>query len=314
MHTATSPAGDAANATGRQTTRVAVAGATGFTGQELLRLLARHPAVTLTLATSSGAASTARRLPALGHTGAVRSRRSTSDALTREADLIFLALPDSTAAELAPALVEAGRPRDRSVWCVSSDAIKRHVSAGTRRPGTLPSGIAYGLTEHERDSVRSARLVANPGCYPTTALMPLKPLARCRSSRSRRGRHRRREVGRVRRRQDAVGAHALFRVSRQHVGVRRLRTPPRGGNRDRALARRSRSRRTWRRSTAASWPPFTSACRQAHPKTNWPPVYRSRLQERPFIRLARLGAAGDQARRPHQLLRHRMARRSRQAA
>src|SRR6188474_2629348 len=90
------------------TTRVAVAGATGFTGQELLRLLARHPAVTLTLATSSGAASTARRLPALGHIWGGAITPLDVDALKREADLVFLALPDSIAAELAPALVEAG--------------------------------------------------------------------------------------------------------------------------------------------------------------------------------------------------------------
>jgi len=176
MHTATSPAGGRANATGRQTTRVAVAGATGFTGQELLRLLARHPAVTLTLATSSGAASTARRLPALRHIWGGAITPLDVDALKREADLIFLALPDSIAAELAPALVEAGlRVIDLSgAFRLSDQAARERWYPETRH---LPSGIAYGLTEHERDSVRSARLVANPGCYPTTALMPLKPLA-----------------------------------------------------------------------------------------------------------------------------------------
>jgi N-acetyl-gamma-glutamyl-phosphate reductase len=176
MHTATSPAGAAADPGSRTAARVAVAGATGFTGQELLRILARHPAVKLTLATSSGATSTARRLPALGHIWGGTITPLDPDALKREADLVFLALPDSAAAELAPALVDAGvrvidlsgafRLRDqaaRSLWYPET----RHV----------PPGIAYGLTEHERDAVRSARLVANPGCYPTTTLLPLKPLA-----------------------------------------------------------------------------------------------------------------------------------------
>src|SRR3954452_7994011 len=91
-------------------TRVAVAGATGYTGQELLRLLARHPAVTITAATSSGATA-ARRLPALARiwNGTITPLdTSTPDALAREADVVFLALPDKAAAELAPALVDAG--------------------------------------------------------------------------------------------------------------------------------------------------------------------------------------------------------------
>ena len=89
--------------------RVAVAGATGYTGQELLRLLARHPAVDVTAAMSSGAARRARaRCRRSRASGTAPSRRSTPDALAREADVVFLALPDTAAAELAPALVDAG--------------------------------------------------------------------------------------------------------------------------------------------------------------------------------------------------------------
>src|ERR1700674_3634042 len=79
--------------------RVAVAGATGYTGQELLRLLARHPAVTITAATSSGT-SAARRLPALAHIWNGTITPLVPDALAREADVVFLALPDAAAAEL----------------------------------------------------------------------------------------------------------------------------------------------------------------------------------------------------------------------
>src|SRR5687767_15786094 len=81
--------------------RVAVAGATGFTGQELLRLLARHPSVRITVATSSSAASAARRLPALGRIFDGAITPLDRDLLAREADIVFLALPDATAAELA---------------------------------------------------------------------------------------------------------------------------------------------------------------------------------------------------------------------
>jgi N-acetyl-gamma-glutamyl-phosphate reductase len=175
MHTATSSAGASPSVGSTAPARVAVAGATGYTGQELLRLLARHPSVRLTLATSSGASSSARRLPALGHlwTGVITPLDP--EALKREADLVFLALPDSAAAELAPALVEAGlRVIDLSGAFRLRDAgIRARWYPETRH---MPAGVAYGLTEHERDSIRTARLVSNPGCYPTTSLLPLRPL------------------------------------------------------------------------------------------------------------------------------------------
>src|SRR6195256_567515 len=107
--TAAKPRGEQDGAPGaaRPKARVAVAGATGYTGQELLRLLARHPAVTVTAATSSGT-SAVRRLPALARIWNGTITPLVPDALAREADVVFLALPDTAAAELAPALVDAG--------------------------------------------------------------------------------------------------------------------------------------------------------------------------------------------------------------
>ena len=156
--------------------RVAVAGATGFTGQELLRLLARHPSVRITLATSSSAASAARRLPALGRIFDGAITPLDTDLLAREADIVFLALPDPAAAELAPALLDKGvRVIDLSGAFRLRDAEER--ARWYPETHALPDGIAYGLTERERDAVRQARLVANPGCYPTTSLLALAPLA-----------------------------------------------------------------------------------------------------------------------------------------
>jgi N-acetyl-gamma-glutamyl-phosphate reductase len=156
--------------------RIAIAGATGYTGQELLRLLARHHGVRVTLATSSGAGSPPRELPALGRlwTGAVTPLDL--DALKREADLVFLALPDTAAAEYAPALVDAGL---RVVDLSGAFRLRDAAARARWYPEThaLPAGLAYGLTEFERKAVGQARLVANPGCYPTTSLLALKPLA-----------------------------------------------------------------------------------------------------------------------------------------
>ncbi len=154
--------------------RVAIAGATGYTGQELVRILARHPAVTLTRATSSGATAS-RQLPALAHIWDGTVTPLAADTLAGEADLVFMALPDSAAAELGPALVEAGvRVVDLSgAFRLRQADLRARWYPDTRH---LPDGVAYGLTEHDRATVASARLVANPGCYPTATLLALRPL------------------------------------------------------------------------------------------------------------------------------------------
>ena len=177
MHTVDVPDA-AAPASARATTRVAVAGATGFTGQELLRILARHPSAHVTRATSSGATSRSgapRTLPALAKLWDGAITPLDADALPREADVVFLALPDLAAAELAPMLVERGvRVIDLSgAFRLRNDAARARWYPETHG---LPAGVAYGLTEHTRNAVRSARLVANPGCYPTSALLALLPL------------------------------------------------------------------------------------------------------------------------------------------
>src|SRR5476649_1861356 len=110
MHTAVESTTGTQGGAAVKTTRVAVAGATGYTGQELLRILSRHSGVTITAATSSGAATSTgpRRLPALAHifTGAITPLDAPS--LVQLADVVFLALPDKAAAELAPMLVDSG--------------------------------------------------------------------------------------------------------------------------------------------------------------------------------------------------------------
>jgi len=160
----------AAPAAGRA--RVAVAGATGYAGQELLRILARHPAASVTAAMSSGAAP--RPLPALARLWSGEIEPLDASALSR-ADIVFLALPDTAAAELAPKLVDAGvRVVDLSgAFRLRADAARLRWYPETRH---LPDGVAYGLTERERDRISAARLVANPGCYPTAALLALAPL------------------------------------------------------------------------------------------------------------------------------------------
>lgn len=156
-------------------TRVAIAGATGFAGQELVRILARHPRVRLTAAMSSGATSTPRPLPALARIWDGAVVPLDVERLVTDADVVFLALPEAASAELAPQLVERG------VKVIDLSGAFRIRDAGQRQrwyPATsaLPAGTAYGFSERQAAQIRSARLVSNPGCYPTAALMALAPL------------------------------------------------------------------------------------------------------------------------------------------
>jgi N-acetyl-gamma-glutamyl-phosphate reductase len=167
--TQSSPSGTA------RRTRVAVAGATGYAGQELVRLLARHPAVTLTTAMSSGASSTPRPLPALARIWDDPVVPLDVDRLVASADIVFLALPETASAELGPTLLERGaRVIDLSgAFRIRSDADRQRWYPAT---ATLPAGVVYGLPERDAAAIRDARLVSCPGCYPTAALLALEPL------------------------------------------------------------------------------------------------------------------------------------------
>ena len=173
MHTLVHPGSPAPASATAAPARVAVAGATGYAGQELLRLLSRHPSVTLTAAMSSGG-TVSRKLPALARlwSGDITPL---SPGTLREADVVFLALPDAAAAGLAPALVDAGvRVIDLSgAFRLADEAGRARWYPETRR---MPAGVVYGLTELARGAVAGARLVANPGCYPTATLLALAPL------------------------------------------------------------------------------------------------------------------------------------------
>jgi N-acetyl-gamma-glutamyl-phosphate reductase len=157
--------------------RVGVVGATGYAGQELVALLARHPNVRLEAAMSSSADSAARPLPRLNRVWNGTVEPLDVDRLGRTLDLAFLAVPEQAAADLAPPLV------DRGVRVIDLSGAFRIKDPGARArwyPATrsLPAGAAYGLTEHYKADVRHAALVANPGCYPTAALLSLLPLVR----------------------------------------------------------------------------------------------------------------------------------------
>ena len=169
-------AADHAAAARAARTRVAVAGATGYAGQALVRLLARHPAVTLTAAMSSGASSTARTLPALARIWDAPVVPLDIDALVEACDIVFLALPEAAAADVGAARLARGV---RGIDLSGAFRIRNESDRLRWYPATkmLPAGVVYGLSERHADQIRSAKLVSCPGCYPTAALLALEPLA-----------------------------------------------------------------------------------------------------------------------------------------
>lgn len=160
---------------------IGIIGARGFTGGELLRLCLQHPDFRVAYVTSESQAGqpVTSAFPTLEGATDLRFESLDVGAACRVADVFFLALPDGEAMKIAPDLVEAGKPvvdvsgdyrvRDRATY--ESWYKLEHQS-----PALLEQAV-YGLPELHPE-VRQARLVANPGCYPTAALLAVAPLFR----------------------------------------------------------------------------------------------------------------------------------------
>lgn len=166
-------------------TKVAVIGASGYAGEELVRLLLQHPFVELTAVTSRQFAgrSLAEIYPRFAHLPKAQKLTFTEldAARTAEAsDVVFLALPHGVSAEVAVDFVRLGkkvidlsadfRLRDEVVY--SEFYGKKHGA-----PALLKDAV-YGLPELHREKIRNGSLIACPGCYPTSILIPLIPLLR----------------------------------------------------------------------------------------------------------------------------------------
>jgi N-acetyl-gamma-glutamyl-phosphate reductase len=154
--------------------RVGVAGATGYAGLELLRRLSRHPYADIRFAMASSG-SEAKRLPALARIWDAPVEPLDAGRLAEGTDAVFLALPDTIAAELAPQLADRGtRVFDLSgAFRLRNDDLRKRWYPHS--PASMVD-VAYGLTEHSRQELMNARLIACPGCYPTAAVLALRPL------------------------------------------------------------------------------------------------------------------------------------------
>jgi N-acetyl-gamma-glutamyl-phosphate reductase len=165
--------------------KVAIVGASGYSGEELVRLLLNHPHVELTAVTSrqSAGQTVAQVFPKFASHPQSRSLRFSepnAELLARQAEVVFLALPHGVAAEYAAPLLQAGcTVIDLSAdFRLKSAATYREFYAHDHPAPELLARSVYGLPEIYRDQIRAAQLIASPGCYPTSILLPLIPLVR----------------------------------------------------------------------------------------------------------------------------------------
>ncbi|MSP21055.1 MAG: N-acetyl-gamma-glutamyl-phosphate reductase [Alphaproteobacteria bacterium] len=165
--------------------RVAVLGASGYTGAELLRILAHHPATEFALLTADRRAGKplGEVFPHLSFIKApMLQNLDEVDWSSADVDAVFCGLPHGTTQKVVAAIFAAKRTKKLRVFDLSADFRLRDAETYKTWYGhahealALQSRAVYGLTEHARAEIAKTDLVACPGCYPTAALLPLLPL------------------------------------------------------------------------------------------------------------------------------------------
>src|SRR3954471_6845158 len=162
--------------------RVAILGASGYSALELIRILLRHPEVEITALTTRK--TEPRQLsevhPALAGMLHVKVENLPADEIAKRADCVFCCLPHGASAAAVSELLPLGKKIiDLSADYRINDAAEYQKWYGVEHadPGRLGKAV-YGLPEIYRERIQRANLVANPGCYPTSAILALAPLLR----------------------------------------------------------------------------------------------------------------------------------------
>jgi N-acetyl-gamma-glutamyl-phosphate reductase len=159
--------------------KAGIYGASGYTGQELLRLLLRHPYIEVVAVTSRRYAGVpvSDIYPIFSGLTDQVFRDATPNDVAAHSDIIFLALPHGVSMDVAPVFLRAGK----RIIDLSADFRLRDVATYEQWYGKHTAhddikGSVYGIPELYRDAIATAKLVANPGCYPTSVILGLAPL------------------------------------------------------------------------------------------------------------------------------------------
>lgn len=161
--------------------RVGVIGASGYAGAELVRILIGHPQVQLTAVTSRQHAGQRfdALYPALSGCTDIELESFSAESICAKADILFTALPHKLPMAIVPQILAAGRKViDLSADFRFSDAQAYQSAYQPHAAPELLDRSVYGLSEIYREQIRNAQIVGNPGCYPTSVLLPLVPLVR----------------------------------------------------------------------------------------------------------------------------------------
>lgn len=165
--------------------KVAIVGASGYSGEELVRILLSHPHAELAAVTSRQyvGQTVAQVFPRFAHHPRAKTLRFSepkAGRIAKQAQLVFLALPHGVAAEYAAPLLQLGcQVIDLSAdFRVKSAAVYKEFYSHDHPAPDLLAKAVYGLPEIHRDKIRNAALIASPGCYPTGILLPAIPLLR----------------------------------------------------------------------------------------------------------------------------------------
>jgi len=161
------------------TTRAGIVGATGYTGAELVRLLSIHPEIKLTALTSRQYAGQRfdHVYPALSGVTDLSCEAYAADELCDKTDVIFTALPHSLPMQHIPELIRSGKKVvDLSADFRFKDPEAYEAAYQPHAAKELLKNAVYGLSEIYSEPIGQASLVGNPGCYPTSVLLPLVPL------------------------------------------------------------------------------------------------------------------------------------------
>jgi N-acetyl-gamma-glutamyl-phosphate reductase len=159
--------------------RVAVVGATGYAGAELVRILSGHPDIELTLLTSRQYAGVRfdRVYPSMSGVVNLVCEAFAPDLLADRADVVFVALPHKLPMAFVPAIVNQGkRVIDLSADFRFKNGALYESYYQTHTAKDLLETAVYGLCEIYYEEIRNAVLIGNPGCYPTSVILPLLPL------------------------------------------------------------------------------------------------------------------------------------------